>query len=152
MNAISIYTDGSCNQVTRSGAWVAIILSGAGKTILKGLESDTTHQRMELTAVIRSMEYLHKNAFTRIPVTLYSDSQYVVGLSARKERLQANQFFSETKKVLPNADLLSRFYTLNEGIMMSCVKIKAHAKKGAELNFNREADMLCRKMVRKSAG
>ena len=71
-----IYTDGSCHTQKRIGAWVAIILTGTEKKVLSGIVQDTTHNRMELYAVIKGIEYIKNNypvyhnhqAFFRQPV------------------------------------------------------------------------------------
>ena len=55
---VVIYTDGSCHSQSRAGAWVAILLMGMDKIVLSGQEADTTHNRMELVAVINALTYL----------------------------------------------------------------------------------------------
>src|SRR5690349_22600198 len=84
INSADIYTDGSCNAENGLGAWVAIILSGEEKTVLSGKVPDTTHNRMELYAVIAGIGHAGK---TFRSLRIFSDSQYVVGLVERKEKL-----------------------------------------------------------------
>jgi hypothetical protein len=82
----TIYTDGSCNTQLLVGAWVAIVLSGNVRKLLSGLEWNTTHNRMELTAVIKAIEYVRDHYDGLSSITICSDSQYVIGLQARKEK------------------------------------------------------------------
>jgi len=67
---ITIYTDGSAWPNPGPGGWAAII---DGKEIF-GSEKQTTNNRMEITAVVRSLQNLPSNSFVKI----YCDSQYVV--------------------------------------------------------------------------
>ena len=71
--AVEIFTDGACRGNPGPGGWGAILrLSGKEKELFGG-EPATTNNRMELTAVIRSLEALKR----RSRVSLYTDSQYV---------------------------------------------------------------------------
>jgi len=55
-----IYTDGSCHTQLCIGAWASIILVDDKKIVLSGKEFNTTHNRMEILAVIKSIKYLTK--------------------------------------------------------------------------------------------
>src|ERR1700712_1984940 len=109
-----IYTDGSCSTEFLTGAWVAIIVLRNDKKMLSGLEMNTTHNRMELTAVIKALEFLKDSYKDISSVKIYSDSQYVTDLESRKERLTAFGFLSKKGKELPNADLVKMLLTLYE--------------------------------------
>lgn len=70
---IEIYTDGSCDPNPGPGGWAAIILDGRDKKILKGYESESTNNRMELTAALNAL----KNVDVSRPVKIFTDSQYL---------------------------------------------------------------------------
>ena len=75
---VYLYTDGSCKSNPGPGGWCAILVYGTAEKVLSGGESETTNNRMELTAVIRGLEALK----SKCEVELVSDSQYVInGLS-----------------------------------------------------------------------
>lgn len=145
IDSADIYTDGSCNTLKGLGAWVAIILTGEEKTVLSGTIADTTHNRMELYAVIAGIRHAGK-AFK--PLRIFSDSQYVTGLMERKEKLMAAGFITSKGAEMRNADLVKEFYALCEHMELTFVKVKAHQKKGSGVNFNIEADKLVRKIMR----
>lgn len=145
INSADIYTDGSCNTLNGLGAWVAIILFGEEKTVLSGKVPDTTHNRMELYAVIAGISYAAK-AFKSLHI--YSDSQYVTGLMERRAKLTAAGFITSKGAEMRNADLVKEFYALSGQIELTFIKVKAHQKKGADVNFNIEADKLVRKIMR----
>lgn len=139
-----IYTDGSCHTQHRIGAWVAILLIGPEKFILSGVIPDTTHNRMELTAVIRALECCRTRYPSTRTIKICTDSQYVMGLAARA---------AKTSSPLRNADLVKELLDQLETftIAIEWVKIKAHQKSTDVPNYNREADKLARKMLRENS-
>lgn len=146
-DSIIVYTDGSCNPKHGIGGWVAIVFVGDEKTTLSGVVIKTTHQRMELLAVIKSFEYLASLQIQS--VELYTDSQYVVGISERLVKLKKAEFVTSKNKSISNVDLVRTFVGFIETLNIQFVKVKAHQNTG-ELNFNREADKLARKIVREA--
>jgi len=76
-----IYTDGSSRGNPGPGGFGAILLwNGHRKEISAGFRL-TTNNRMELMAVIVALESLTKK---NIPVTIYTDSQYIVNSVEKK--------------------------------------------------------------------
>jgi ribonuclease HI len=146
---MTIYTDGSCHTQLLAGAWVALIYHGETKTILQGTEANTTHHRMELTAVIEALKYISRNNDSGLDAQIITDSQYVAGLKARREKFVAQQYKTKQGKDIANVDLVKQYLALEATLPVQITKIKAHQKAGQEGNHNIEADLLCRGMVRK---
>ena len=67
---VEIYSDGACLGNPGPGGWGAILMAKDKKKEISGSESDTTNNRMELTAVIEALKTLKKPA----QVKLYTDS------------------------------------------------------------------------------
>lgn len=145
---ISIYTDGSCDTQTGQGAWVAIILTASEKVVLSGKASNTTHNRMELSAVIEGITHVQNTFKNTQSLHIYSDSQYVTGLRERQNKLSQKHFITNKGTLLPNADLVQELYQLGAQIQLTFTKVKAHQKQGADINHNIEADKLVRKIMR----
>lgn len=74
MKHIDIYTDGSCRCNPGPGGWGAILVYKGIEKELCGGESNTTNNRMELTAVIKALQALKESC----EITLTSDSKYVI--------------------------------------------------------------------------
>ena len=74
MKTVTIYTDGACSGNPGPGGWGAILSYNGHEKELSGGESNTTNNRMELTAVITALEALKEPCV----VELYSDSKYVI--------------------------------------------------------------------------
>ncbi|PWE56227.1 ribonuclease HI [Metarhizobium album] len=79
-----IHTDGGCRRNPGLGGWGAVLQivesNADGETIVKeaetkGAEPQTTNNRMELIAAIKSLECLSDKS---MPVTVVSDSEYLV--------------------------------------------------------------------------
>ncbi len=147
-NFAMIFTDGSCHTQLRIGAWVAIILMGEHKIILSEKVLNTTHQRMELMAVIKGLQHIQQNFSHLKSVKIVSDSQYVVGLIARQPKLEATNFMTKANEPITNADWVKLLFATLKNFDCDFEKIKAHQKKTATINYNIEADKLSRKMVR----
>jgi ribonuclease HI len=147
---IHIYTDGSCSNLGNEsvGAWAAIVFVEEEKTVLKDVVCNTTHNRMELLAVIKAIDFLKSKNLPASTCLIYSDSQYVVQLKERGEKLKNKDFKTSKGTPIQNEDLVRVFLDLISVQSIEFVKVKAHQKKGATINYNREVDMLSRKLVR----
>ncbi|HEY4787921.1 MAG TPA: ribonuclease H [Bacteroidales bacterium] len=145
---VHIFTDGSCHTQIRQGAWVAIILHAGAQIILKGEAESTTHNRMELIAVIKAIEYVDEKQF-KGQLIVYTDSQYVCRLSERKTRLRQNHFLTNKGSLIQNTDLIQALIRHIESHNIRFIKVKAHQKTDTESSiYSSQADMLSRKMVR----
>jgi ribonuclease HI len=70
---VEIYTDGGCRGNPGPGGWGALLIAGNARRELSGAVSDTTNNRMELTAAIEALKALKRP--TR--AVLHTDSKYV---------------------------------------------------------------------------
>ena len=143
---IEIYTDGSSHTQKLIGAWAAIIYYNKTKIIIKQVETNTSHNRMEMQAVIQAIKFVDTNYSTNIPIIINSDSQYVVNLVDRKEKLKKNEFITRKGNPVKNLDLVTTLIDQIETHEITFNKIKAHVKDGDIKN--REVDLLVRKLMR----
>ncbi len=104
-NVIEIYTDGSCHNDYNIGAWAPILFVDNKKTILKGTAQNTTHNRMELLAVIKAIEFSNEN-YKHSLLKIYTDSQYVFRIPERMDKLKNNNFHTKRGIPLHNDDLV----------------------------------------------
>ncbi len=70
---VLVHTDGACKGNPGPGGWGAVLEYGGATKELFGGETDTTNNRMELTAVIEALRALNRSCRVRI----VTDSQYV---------------------------------------------------------------------------
>jgi len=147
---ITIYTDGSCHTQLRRGAYVALIFIEGVKTIIEDVEDNTTHNRMELMAVINAVRYLDKQNVSTDRIDVFTDSQFVAGLPTRYKELQKKNFLTNKGALIQNADLIQVFINQLETHPIHLVKVAAHQKQTGKTNYNREADKLVRSLMRRS--
>ncbi len=122
MNKITLYTDGSARGNPGRGGYGALLIFGNHqKEISQGFKH-TTNNRMELWAVIAGLEAITKR---EIPVTIYSDSKYVVD-SISKGWLD-NWIKTNFKGDKKNPDLWRRYYALSKEFTINIVWVKGHA-------------------------
>ncbi len=145
---IEIFTDGSCHTQQCVGAWASIILVNEQKVILSGSELETTHNRMEILAVIKSIHYVQENHKEIKTIHIVSDSQYVIGLVDREKKFIASNFKTKSGNDIRNSDLVIELLKLLKEFKVRFVKIKAHQKLSEATKYNIEVDKLSRAIVR----
>lgn len=118
---IRIFTDGAAQgNPGRGGYGVVLKFNHAEKELSDGFRL-TTNNRMELLAVIIGLEAIKKEG---IPVTIYSDSKYVVD-AVEKGWIWSWQKKNFAKKA--NPDLWQRYIPLHTKYKPKFVWIKGHA-------------------------
>lgn len=89
MGNIIVYTDGSCLGNPGAGGWAAIIKQNDEEVILKGGETNTTNNRMEMKAIIEAVKWLSENT-SNVNVDLYSDSSLLINSINEDWKRKAN--------------------------------------------------------------
>jgi ribonuclease HI len=129
-NKIIVYTDGACSGNPGPGGWAAIILYGEKEIILRGGEAQTTNNRMELTAIINTFQYLQENfpSLNR-EVEIYSDSKYVIdGITSWMPNWIKRGWKGSDKKPVKNRDLWETINHLRQGLILKFIWVKGHNK------------------------
>lgn len=118
---IELFTDGSSRGNPGPGGFgVVLRYKQFVKEISQGFRK-TTNNRMELLAVIVGLEAIKQK---EIPVTVYSDSKYVV------DAVEKKWVFGWQKKGFvgkANPDLWQRFLKIYDPLKVKFVWIKGHA-------------------------
>ena len=120
---VILHTDGSCSRngsETAVGGWCAILICNGHEKVLRGYESRTTNNRMELRAVIEGVRALKKPS----NVTVHTDSTYVcTGAANMKKWLKMPQ------NPHANMDLWSELITIGKegGHHIVFQHVKGHA-------------------------
>ncbi|MFT3705892.1 MAG: ribonuclease HI [Agriterribacter sp.] len=117
-----IYTDGAARGNPGPGGYGAILKWGEHQKELSAGYRLTTNNRMELMAVIASLEALTKS---NLNITIYSDSQYVV--KAVQEGWLRNWIKTDFKGGKKNKDLWKKYYQLSQKHTIQFVWVKGHA-------------------------
>ena len=120
----NIYTDGACRGNPGPGGWGAVLMYGTNEKDLWGGESDTTNNRMELTAVIQALAALRRP----VRATIHTDSQYVLkGITEWIFGWKKNGWKTSDKKPVKNADLWQKLDELRAPHHIEWRWVKGHA-------------------------
>ncbi|MDP6566435.1 MAG: ribonuclease HI [Alphaproteobacteria bacterium] len=124
MDQVEIYTDGACSGNPGPGGWGALLRYGDHERELKGGESQTTNNRMELTAAIAALEALKRPC----QVTVHTDSTYLRdGITQWIVNWKRNGWKTAAKKPVKNADLWLRLEAALARHQVDWLWVKGHA-------------------------
>ncbi len=102
MSRVVIYTDGACRGNPGPGGWGAVLRCDGRDKELFGGEADTTNNRMELTAAIRSLAALKRSC----EVDLFTDSEYLrLGITQWMKNWKKRGWKTASRKPVKNQDL-----------------------------------------------
>ena len=130
---ITMYTDGSARGNPGPGGYGTILMYGNHRKEFSQGYLHTTNNRMELMAVIAGLEAITNKD---IPITIYSDSQYVV--RAISEGWLNNWIKTNFKGGKKNPDLWLRYYQLAKPLNIKIIWVKGHA----DNPYNNRCDVL----------
>ncbi|MAR79049.1 MAG: ribonuclease HI [Rhodospirillaceae bacterium] len=140
MTKVKIYTDGACSGNPGPGGWGAQLIYNDSVKEISGYEANTTNNRMELIAVISSLEYIEINE----DIEIYTDSVYVMdGITKWIKNWKKNKWLTSAKKPVKNEDLWKKLDKLCKAKKINWSWVKGHSgNKG-----NERADYLARKAI-----
>ena len=126
MNAdtIYIYSDGACKGNPGAGGWGALLVTDGHRKEICGGESNTTNNRMEMTAVIRALESLKRPS----TVEVHTDSQYVQkGISEWMAGWKRRNWRTADGKPVKNQDLWLQLDALSQLHRIEWKWVRGHA-------------------------
>ena len=119
---VELFTDGACKGNPGVGGWGALMRFGETEKRLFGAEAETTNNRMELMAVICSLEALTEPC----SVSITTDSKYVLqGMTEWLANWKRRNWQTAAKKPVLNVDLWKRL-----DAAAGCHQIEWHCVKG----------------------
>jgi ribonuclease HI len=102
MISVEIFTDGACRGNPGPGGWGVLMRFGNEEKSLCGGESETTNNRMELTAVIEGLMALKRPCEVKVT----SDSTYVLkGVQEWMPNWKKRGWKTASKQPVKNVDL-----------------------------------------------
>jgi ribonuclease HI len=134
MQRLSLFTDGSVNIQTRVG-YGAYLLSSLEHSPLKELQKQIKVQRfeqtsstqLELQTLLWALNEINTRACVKdITLTVYTDSQNIIGLPQRRASLERNDYYSSKNKRLSHYLLYQALYRLTDNIKCDFVKVAGH--------------------------
>jgi len=124
MDKVIIYTDGGCRGNPGPGGWAATLQMQAHKKALYGYATQTTNNRMELTAAVMALESLRRPC----EVILHTDSQYLrQGITQWISNWKRNGWKTAQRKPVKNADIWQQLERAVEPHKIEWCWVKGHA-------------------------
>lgn len=124
MKKVEIFTDGACRGNPGPGGWGALLRFGKAEKRLKGAESHTTNNRMELMAAIEALAALKESC----QVELTTDSQYVrQGITQWMASWKKRNWRTASKQPVKNQDLWQRLDAETQRHQVAWHWVKGHS-------------------------
>ena len=144
MKRVKLITDGSCLGNPGPGGWAAILRYGRHARELKGAESQTTNNRMEMTAVLNGLLALREPC----QVTVEIDSEYVKnGITTWIQGWKRRGWKTRDRKPVKNQDLWEALDKAAGTHQVEWVWVKGHANHAD----NNRCDELAKQAAREGA-
>ncbi len=130
MDEMILFADGSVNTKSNIGygAYLALFERGLSldslRTRVKVRRFEhTSSTKLELQTLLWALSDIH--AMGR-KVIVYTDSQSILGLPGRRDRLEQNDYRSKKNKRLNHHELYQEFYTIIDQLDCELVKVRGH--------------------------
>ena len=121
---VELFTDGACKGNPGVGGWGALMRFGETEKRLFGAEAETTNNRMELMAVICSLEALTEPC----SVSITTDSKYVLqGMTEWLANWKRRNWQTAAKKPVLKVDLWKRLDAAAGGHQIEWHWVKGHS-------------------------
>ena len=129
-----IFTDGSVNNQLKVGYGAYLVVSDLKASIdsLKDMVKvrrfeQTSSTKLELQSMLWSLnETIALSDENNFNLTVYTDSQNIIGLPGRQSRLEQNNYLSSNNNRLNNYELYQSFYRLTARHKCNFVKVVGH--------------------------
>jgi ribonuclease HI len=122
MPNLHLFTDGSVHTQSKFGMGAYLLLSDIN-TPIESLQDkvnfkafyNTSSTKLELQTLLWALNTVSESKpYKGSILTIYTDSQNIITLPARKSRLELNNYISRNHKQLANAELYQEFYRLSD--------------------------------------
>ena len=130
MTTLRLFTDGSVNPKSKVGygAYLAVLpaaqYSEAFKADVKVKKFEqTSSAKLEIQTLIWALTSIQQPAGR---IIVYTDSQTIIGLPARRGRLEKNNYLSKKHKPIKNSALYQEFFCLSDQLDCEFKKVEGH--------------------------
>ncbi|MBW1607037.1 MAG: ribonuclease H [Deltaproteobacteria bacterium] len=130
MDELMLFTDGSVNTHSKIGYGAYLAVSERGLSLdslrprvkVRRFEH-TSSTKLELQTLLWALGDIQA---LRSRVIVYTDSQNIIGLQGRRDRLEQNDYRSKKNRRLNNYKLYQEFYRMTDQLDCEFVKVRGH--------------------------
>ncbi len=130
MDELMLFTDGSLNPKSNIGYGSYLVVSELGLPVdllKKNLKvkrfEHTSSTKLELQTLLWALDDIQ--ALGR-KVSIYTDSQNIIGLQRRRERFEQNDYRSRKNIRIRNYKLYQEFYKITDQLECEFYKVRGH--------------------------
>jgi ribonuclease HI len=136
-----LFVDGSVDARSKIGYGGYLVISDSNipleelkKSVKVKRFENTSSTKLELQTLLWALSDIEPAARK---VIVYTDSQNMVGLRGRRERLEKNDFRNSKNKRLTNYDLYQQFFRIIDSMDCDLFKVRGHLRAGQKDNIDR---------------
>ncbi|NNF99888.1 MAG: ribonuclease H [Desulfobacteraceae bacterium] len=130
MDELKLFTDGSVNTRSKVGYGAYLAVSDPGQSlaflrtcvVVKRFEN-TSSTKLELETLLWAMNDIRE---TEKKVVVYTDSQNIMGLRGRRDRLEQTDYRSKNNEYIANHLIYQAFYGMIDRLACDLVKVCGH--------------------------
>jgi len=130
MDELLLFTDGSVNTQSNIGYGAYLVLSERGlsldslrKRVKVRRFKHTSSTKLELQTLLWALRDIQTFGGK---VIVYTDSQNIVGLQGRRDRLEQSDYRSKKNQRLNNYELYQEFYRITDPLDCESIKVRGH--------------------------
>lgn len=128
--ALALFSDGACRGNPGPGSYAFIVQNSRGEVLASEAQvsEQTTNNKMELSGVIKGLEYLSSQTTPMHQIFIYTDSKYVVdGMNSWVVGWKKRGWKKADNKVPENVELWQKLDELNSQMNCTYLWVKGHA-------------------------
>lgn len=130
MDAVTLFTDGSVNTQTKVGYGAYLVvadpelsLDELSRQVKTRRFSPTSSTKLELQTLLWALDDLQ---ILGRPLIVVTDSQNIIGLPSRRNRMERNDYCSKQNTRLNNYQLYQEFFRRIDQLDCELVKVQGH--------------------------
>lgn len=130
MDELILLTDGSVNAQSKLGYGAYLLVSEPGLALTVLSErvkvrrfEQTSSTKLELQTLLWALSEVQESGRK---LMIYTDSQNIIGLPGRRDRLEQKDYRSRNNRRLNNSQLYQEFYRLTDQLDYELVKVRGH--------------------------
>ncbi|MCF8068501.1 MAG: ribonuclease H [Desulfobacterales bacterium] len=141
MEKLILLTDGSVDTKSKIGYGAYLALSDPGLSLdllktrvkVKRFEN-TSSTKLELQALLWALSNIN---ISGRKLFVYTDSQNILGLMKRRNRLEQNNYRSKKNRHINNYKLYQKFFRITDQLACEFVKVRGHRVLSQKDNIDR---------------
>ena len=127
MKELLLFTDGSLDTHSKIGYGAYLALPESGLSLRTGVKvmefENTSSTKLELQTLLWALGDIRPSVSK---VTVYTDSQNIIGLQGRRGRFEQNDYRSKKNRLLNNYELYQKFYRMTDQLECVFIKVRGH--------------------------